>query len=129
MNGLARAVAEDFAALLDVDVAIVGFHGVDTALAPAGLVCLPDGLIEQAMATTEVTLCSATPGDPTIFGDGAGLVRSFALVRLNAGGCPPGLLALGSRHERAFQSTQGTELLTFLARVIENCVERWWPAA
>ncbi|MFA6021886.1 MAG: DUF484 family protein, partial [Rhodospirillales bacterium] len=66
------------------------------------------------------------PGDPAVFGDGAGLVSSSALVRLSAGGqCPPGLLALGSRHGRTFHSGQGTELITFLAGVADTCVHRF----
>jgi uncharacterized protein YigA (DUF484 family) len=39
------------------------------------------------------------------------------------------MLALGSRHDRTFHSSQGTELLAFLACVLEDCTSRWWPVS
>jgi len=130
MAGLSAAVAEDFPPLLDVDLCIIGFEAAPShpALLP-GILPFAEGLIDQLIGAGDVMLRAQTEGDPIIFGDGAGLVHSYALVRLAAPGCPPGLLALGSRAERAFHATQGTELLAFLARVIEDCVARWWPAA
>ena len=35
------------------------------------------------------------------------------------------LLALGSREEGFFSAGQGTELLGFVARVLENCFRGW----
>jgi hypothetical protein len=128
LDALLRVVSEDFANLLDVDIATIGFQAGDT-LPPAGLPALSAGLVDRVLGASDVALRAATDGDPAIFAGGAGLVRSFALVRLAPKACPPGLLALGSRHERAFHSCQGTELLVFLARVIEDCVVRWSPAA
>ena len=64
--------------------------------------------------------------DPEIFGAGAGLVHSEALLRLDIGGkAPDALLALGSRCDGAFDDGQGTELLGFLARVLEICFRGW----
>ena len=129
MAGLARVAAEDLPPLLDVDVVCLGFEpGEHPAILP-GILALPATLLDQVMGMGEVLLRSQAHGDPMIFGEAAGLVASFALVRLDPIGCPPGLLALGSRNDRTFQSSQGTELLSFLARVIEDCVQRWWPAA
>lgn len=129
MAGLARVVAEDLPTLLDVDVATIGFESGDgpTALFP-GIRALPNGFLDQVMGVSEVMLRSASPGDPAIFGDGAGLVKSYALVRIDPADRPVGLVALGSRSERSFHSSQGTELLAFLARIIEDCISRWWPA-
>ena len=123
---VARVVAEDLPTLLDVDLAIIGFETAgDPAMAMLpGAMALPDGIVGHLLGTAEHLLMAEAEGDPAIFGDGAGLVASFALVRLSpcggAGG--NGLLALGSRHQRAFHSGQGTELLGFLARVIDHCV-------
>jgi uncharacterized protein YigA (DUF484 family) len=51
-------------------------------------------------------------------------VRSAALARLHpARDVPVGLLALGSRGDD-FYSGQGTELVGFLARVLEFCIRR-----
>ena len=65
-------------------------------------------------------------GDEALFGSGAGLVRSQALVRLNVStGTPPCLLALGSREPDMFHSGMRTELISFLARVLERCIGSW----
>ena len=65
-------------------------------------------------------------GDEALFGAGAGLVRSQALVRLNVStGAPPCLLALGSREPDMFHSGMRTELISFLARVLERCIRSW----
>lgn len=131
MGDLSRVVAEDLPPMLDVDVATLCFEECDRALPPLavpGVLRLPAGSVERLLggADRDCALNEQMPGDPAIFGDGAGLVVSSALVRLSAGGaCPPGLLALGSRHNRTFHSGQGTELITFLARVAETCIRRF----
>jgi uncharacterized protein YigA (DUF484 family) len=61
-----------------------------------------------------------------IFGAAAGLVASQALIRLEISpATPPALLALGARQPDQFHQGQGTELLTFLAGVLENCIRAW----
>jgi hypothetical protein len=130
IEGLARVVAEDFPSLLDVDIAVIGFQPDDSgSLPPADVAALPKGLVEQTMGSSEVILRADSEADTAVFGDGASLVRSFALVRLTPKLWLPGLLGLGSRNDQAFHACQGTELLIFLARVIEDCVTRWSPAA
>ncbi|MTJ82124.1 MAG: DUF484 family protein [Telmatospirillum sp.] len=129
MGGLAHVIADDLPGLLDVDVATIGFEAGET-LSPlmTGIRALPRGLVERTLGDAEVMLRSAAAGDPQLFGDGAGLVASYALVRLTPPGLPGGIIALGSRNERGFHNSQGTELLSFLARIVEDCVVRWWPA-
>ena len=74
----------------------------------------------------ECALTEELPGDPALFGDGAGLVQSSAVVRLSPGGpCPEGVMALGSRNGRTFHAGQATELIAFLARVVERSVLRF----
>jgi len=73
-----------------------------------------------------VVLAADTPGDPELFGPGAGLVRSQALIRLQISSeTPEGLLAFGSREPDMFHQGQGTELVCFLARVVERCIRSW----
>jgi len=61
-----------------------------------------------------------------VFGPAAGLVRSDALIRLSVGqNVPLGLLVFGTRHPGYFNAGQGTELLVFLARVLEHCLRQW----
>ena len=71
-------------------------------------------------------LANDVPADPEVFGPAAGLVRSQALARIRAGKrTPEGLLALGSRDAAKFQSGQGTELLVFLAALLERLIRGW----
>lgn len=129
LPGLTRTVADDFATLLDVDVVTLGFESGDgiTPMLP-GVTALPPGLVEKLLGEADVMLRSAAQADPLVFGAGSGLVKSFALVRIAPRNGPLGLLAMGSRAERAFHASQGTDLLAFLGNVVEDCVRRWWPA-
>ena len=129
--GLAEAVSDDLPALLDVDIATLCFEESAAALpelAVPGVRRIPAGRVETLLGgiDRECALTEEMPGDPMLFGDGNGLVQSTAVVRLSAAGrCPEGVLALGSRHGRTFHAGQGTELLSFLAQVIESCTRRF----
>ncbi|MHC8510264.1 MAG: DUF484 family protein [Rhodospirillales bacterium] len=126
---LLRVVSDDLPMLLQVDVCMLNFelHAPPPAvLTNAGARMLPpgavDALIEEARTTR---LISEITDDGTLFGAGAGVVRSAALARIDPGyGQPPGLLCLGAR-EPLFHANQGTELLAFLTGVVEHCASRW----
>jgi uncharacterized protein YigA (DUF484 family) len=131
LGALAQAVADDLPPILDVDVAGLCFETSERAL-PAlevpGVLRLPAGSVDLLLGGPDrsCALNEEMPGDPALFGSGAGLVASSALVRLAAGGnAPPGLLVLGSRHGCTFHAGQGTELITFLARVLESGIRRF----
>ncbi|CCG41529.1 DUF484 family protein [Magnetospirillum molischianum] len=130
MAGLAEAVSDDLPALLDVDVATLCFEPPSApilALTAPGLLTLAPGTVVRMMGGSDrdCALTEDMPGDPALFGDGAGLVQSSAVVRISPGGaCPDGMMALGSRHSHTFHAGQATELVTFLARVLEVCVLR-----
>lgn len=131
MAALSEAVSDDLPALLDVDVASLCFEESDKPLpelAAGGISRIPAGKVESILGgrDRDCALNEEMPGDPLLFGDGAGLVASSAVVRLTPGGrCPEGLLVLGSRHGRTFHQGQGTELITFLGQVVETCVRRF----
>ena len=77
-------------------------------------------------AERDVLLKSDTEGDPLLFGDGAGLVRSAALLRLCVSkAAPAGLLCIGMRRAGKFHGGQGTELLGFLARALGITIAQW----
>lgn len=59
-----------------------------------------------------------------LYGPQGARVRSEAIVRLDFHG-HDGLLALAARDPNLFQSGQGTELLNFMARVLERLIARW----
>jgi len=128
---IAEAVADDVPALLDVDIATLCFEDYPRPLpqlAVQGITRIREGAVLKLLGgpDRECALNEEMPGDPMLFGDATGLVRSSAVVRLCPGGeNPDGVLALGSRHGRTFHTGQGTELLTFLARVIESCLRRF----
>ncbi len=100
------------------------------ASAKAGVVVIEPGTIDKWMRRTDdIVLVGGAPGRRAIFGAGAGEVRSYALLRLGFGAkSPGGLLALGSSDADGFHPRQGTELIDFLARVLEHCVRRWLMA-
>lgn len=127
-DGLIRVIADDLALLLDVDVVIVGYEPTDsplTWLVSPELENLSGGLVDALLgAGQDAKLFRELNDDGTVFGSASPLVQSAAIARLRPGrGTPQGLMALGSRGSD-FQPGQGTELVVFLARVLENCVDR-----
>ena len=101
-------------------VPLVGLALPEIGRLPADAV---DGLLGAA---NNVVLLDDMSDDGTVFGAGAGLARSAALARLRPGRTPPpGPLALGSREPTTFHPGQGSDLLEFLARVVEPCVHNW----
>ncbi|MGF1608760.1 MAG: DUF484 family protein [Kiloniellales bacterium] len=127
---LIEIVTTDLAVMLDLDVVTLGVERTDHALPPVRLggICqlAPDtvdcviGVGRDVMQRPEVR------GDPEIFGAGAGLVASDALVRLSISrSTPPAMLALGSRQPGQFHPGQGSELLGFLGKALEGCIRGW----
>lgn len=128
---LLRVIDGDLPLLLDVDVVMVGLELPEKPDAAGALWAstdihrLAEGAADDTLGEGEnVRLLKEVEDDGTIFGAAAGLVCSAALARLRPGpGVPGGLMALGSR-SGAFHSGQGTELIGFLARVLEFCLHR-----
>jgi uncharacterized protein YigA (DUF484 family) len=125
LERLMRIITDDLPVLLDVDVAVIGLEGVVIG-DDAEIRKLATGDVDRLMTSNqEAVLFSSITDDGSIFGDAGSLVRSAALARLRLEPLQAeGFLALGSRHEAAFRGGQGTELLRFLARVIERCLLR-----
>lgn len=127
-DDLLGIVTDDLPLLLDVDVVTIGFEAgaqAAPALLSPDIGALDEGAVERLVgAKRDVVLVHDIGADGDIFGAAAGLVRSAAVSRLRPGpGIPAGLLALGSRGA-TFHSGQGTELIGFLARVLESCLHR-----
>jgi uncharacterized protein YigA (DUF484 family) len=135
---LITVITEELTLLLDIDAVglcietapgkanrLAGANGRKLA---AGLQMLEPGSVDELVGTGhDVLLRADVVGDPALFGaSAAGLVRSDALVRLKVSTATPvGLLALGARKPGLFHPGQGTELLTFLAQVIEHSIRAW----
>jgi len=130
LDDLGRVIADDLPLLLDIDIAVLGFEPAERGpVVAAEIRCLPSGGADHIVgAGKDVALHPDMRDDGALFGGASTLVRSCAMARLRPGAdAPHGVLALGSRFEAAFHPNQGTELITFLARVTERCVQRLLP--
>jgi uncharacterized protein YigA (DUF484 family) len=120
--------------LLDIDVATICVERGGSSpkqVKTEGVFVIPSGRVNALLGPEREILLrpeSAGPegGEPALFGAKAAEVRSDALVRLKpSSAAPAGLLALGSREPEKFHPGQGTELLGFLARVLDRCIRGW----
>jgi uncharacterized protein len=130
LDQLIRAVCDDLPILLDVDVAVLSIEpAAGLELMIGGIGRLQSGDVDRFVGPgRDVALYREMADDGSLFGAGAGLVRSAALARIRCGeDAPMGLLAFGSRREAAFHPGQGTELLRFLTKVVEMCLLRMLP--
>jgi uncharacterized protein YigA (DUF484 family) len=127
---LLQIVTTDLAVLIDVDVVTLA---VETTAAPTmrlpmpGLHLLHAGTVDALIGSErDAVMATGIHGDPVLFGAASGLVRSHALLRLSFGRtAPKGLMCLGTRNPDTFCPGLGTELLTFLARVLEIAIAQW----
>ncbi len=127
---LLQIATTDLAVLLDVDVVTIGVESaaMPTSRLPVhGIHLLQTGTVEHLLGADRTAALSADiHGDVALFGGGAGLVRSQALLRLSFGrGSPVGLLCIGARKPGRFHAGLGTELLTFLARALGITIGQW----
>jgi uncharacterized protein YigA (DUF484 family) len=131
---LIETVTTDLALLLDVDVVMLCIERsagrIDHA-AIDGIQMLAPGAVDRLLGKgQDVLLRDDVRGDEEAFGAAAGLVRSDALLRLRVSrATPAGLIAFGTRHPGYFNPGQGTELLGFLARVLEFNIRAWLDLA
>jgi uncharacterized protein YigA (DUF484 family) len=122
---LVRAVDERLPLLLDVDYVAIGFEagsGSPPQLDTPPIRKLALGTARRLLGKDKsVDLVTELGDDGGMFGDRRSGVRSAAFALLRAGGrIPTGLLGLGSKTENAFHARQGTDLVQFLARVLER---------
>lgn len=118
----------DLAGLLHVDAVALCLEG--SAVTPTtnpGVRVVPIGTIDGLLDVARtVTLREHIEGDKRIYGEASGLVRSEAMLRLSIrDDAPCALLALGSRDPDRFHAGQGSELLTFLSRIMEHSIRTW----
>lgn len=128
-EALIETVTTDLAVLLDLDVvALVVESDGRTSPPPmaAGVSLVDAGFVGHCLGSAEVVLTSHIEGDPAIYGPGASLVRSQVLLGLTVSPeAPPCMLALASRDPAMFEDGMPTDLIGFLARVLERSIRRW----
>jgi uncharacterized protein YigA (DUF484 family) len=124
-----RTITLDMTSLLDVDIIsiVVEASGkVIPQIAMAGVRAVGPGSIDVVMKDKKILLQADIAGLEEIYGGGAGLVKSQALLRMEvAANAPATMLAFGSRDKDLFQSGQGTELIAFLGGVIGRLMRIW----
>lgn len=122
-------ITMDMSSMLDTDISVlvIESNGQDIPnITTNGIRVLPEGTMDKWMKGQSVMLQSNITGIEAIFGGGATLVQSQALLRVDISmDTPPAILAFGSRDPLMFQDGQGTELIAFLARVVERSFRNW----
>ena len=127
---LIHIITRDLAQVMDVDTLTLCVEAAEdgpTKAPMGGVYVLQSGRVDAMLGPGAPALLEVVSGgDPQVFGPGANLVRSQALIRLAPSkGSPPGLLALGSRDADKFHAGQGTELLQYLCRLLERLIRTW----
>ena len=123
------AITQELPILLDVDTVNLVIESTSKEIPfvnQAGIRFAHQGTVRKWLNTGDVLLQSNINGHEDIFGPGAGLVKSQALVRLEISqSTPSGLIAFGSRDPEAFQPNQAIDQIGFLAQVVERCFRLW----
>ena len=125
---LIQTVTVDLSVMLDLDVVNLCVEAdEDFPLPEANVIVVPRGTIDSFVGENQsIALDQDVSADPVLFGGASPLVQSQALVRLEISDlAPPAVLAFGSRDNDRFHPGQATELLQFLARVLEIQMRIW----
>jgi uncharacterized protein YigA (DUF484 family) len=123
-SDLARRIADLAQLRFGLEAGVIGLEGPGRV--PAGWQVLDAGLVDSVLGKQNLALMGQAPGVRGLFGSQADEVRSVALVRLAIWEpARQGLIAFGSNETDGFTAEMGTELVAFLARVVERTAERW----
>lgn len=124
-----QMITMDMAAMLDTDICVlvVESNGTDIPhVHTTGIRMVPEGTIDKWMGGKNALLQSNIAGIEVIYGGAYTLVQSQALLRVDISmNTPPAVLAFGSRDPEMFEDGQGTEQISFLARVVERQFRAW----
>lgn len=128
LNHFVHILTQDLPELLEIDVITLCIEDGPISLPEmTGLQRLKDGSIERAnWHDRDIILRAAAPKSKAIFGPAKDLVQSDALMKLYAPSLHANaMIAFGSRESEHFQEDQGTDLLTFLAVIMQSCLQMW----
>jgi uncharacterized protein YigA (DUF484 family) len=125
-----HVVTHELPELLDVDfitLAIEASGDAPKRLPVRGVYVLAPGAIDMAIGENkQARLRSSIAGEDAFFGEIARFVQSDVLLRLRvSAGSPDGVMCFGSKNPEAFGPDMATELLFFLAKVLENTIRAW----
>ncbi|OYU68611.1 MAG: hypothetical protein CFE28_00500 [Alphaproteobacteria bacterium PA2] len=121
---LARRVDELAQVRFGLTAGVVALEGPNRT--PAGWLTLPEGGVDEVIGHQRVARMGFQPTAIGLFGERAPQVASMAMVRLAIWEpARVGVLAFGSDDPEGFTPDMGSELVAFLARVVERTAERW----
>ena len=121
---LARRVDELAQVRFGLTAGVVALEGPQRT--PAGWRTLPEGGVDQVIGHQRVARMGFQPTAIGLFGERGGKIASMAMVRLAIWEpARVGVLAFGSDDPEGFTPDMGSELVAFLARVVERTAERW----
>jgi len=124
-----EAVTQELPVLLNVDTINLVIESTSKEIPfinQAGIRFAKQGLVQKYLGNGDALLQNNVTGAEELFGPGAGLVRSHALVRLEISReTPAGIIAFGSRDPELFQPNQAVDQIGFLAQVIERGIRIW----
>ena len=125
-----HVVTHELPELLDVDfitLAIEANADAPKRVPVRGVYVLAPGAIDAAIGPDKhARLRAAIIGEEAFFGDMARFVQSDVLMRLRvSSGSPDAVMCFGARDAQQFGPEQSTELLFFLAKVLENTMRAW----
>ncbi|MEZ0259529.1 MAG: DUF484 family protein [Alphaproteobacteria bacterium] len=123
------AITQDLPILLDVDTVTLVIEATSKEVPfvnQAGIRFARQGFVKGWLADGDALLQPNINGHEDIFGPGAGLVKSHALLRLEISEkTPAGIIAFGSRNPEAFSPEQAIDQIGFLAQVVERAFRYW----
>lgn len=126
---LVATITEDLPIILDVDTVNIVVDSTSREIPfvnQAGIRFARPGTVDKWLGKGDALLQGNVNGQEEIFGPGAGLVKSQALLRIEISEkTPAGLIAFGSRDPEAFHHEQGIDQIGFLAQVVERCFRLW----
>lgn len=124
-----ETMTQDFPVLLDVDTVNLIIESTSREIPfvnLSGIRFARQGTVAKWLGTGDALLQANINGHEEIFGPGAGLVKSHALLRLEISpSTPAGIIAFGSRNPDAFHPDQAIDQIGFLAQVVERCFRIW----
>ena len=126
---LVETITQDFPVLLDVDTVNLIIESTSREIPfvnQSGIRFARQGTVEKWLGKGDALLQPNISGHEEIFGPGAGLVKSQALLRLEISpNTPAGIIAFGSRNPDMFLPDQAIDQIGFLAQVVERCFRIW----
>ncbi len=122
-------MTQDLPVLLDVDTVNLIIEATSKEVPfvnQTGIRFARQGFVKQWLGNGDALLQANVNGHEDVFGPGAGLVKSHALLRLEISpNTPAGIIAFGSRDPEAFSPEQAIDQIGFLAQVVERCFRIW----